>query len=155
MPTAASSSKMRWKRLFAGVAACRASRSPRQRIATLKFFSLGIIASVKKGRCRLVGAVSLIGQPPRNTRLTVPCSVFRAVRYHPSPRMFDRAARRLGGAKALHCRQAFHPFAPGADRWKTRIHRLRLGREAKPVDNRQHAEIREAQLRPEQKSRTA
>src|SRR5215467_10096835 len=65
--------------------------------------------------------------------------------------MLDRTTRRLGRAKALHCRQAFHPFAPPADYRKLRIHRLRLGREAKAVDNRQHEEIREAQLRPEQK----
>src|ERR1700747_2107227 len=69
--------------------------------------------------------------------------------------MFDRAARRLGRAKAPHCRQAFHPFAPSADSWKIRIHRLRFWREANAVDNRQHEEIREAQPRPEQKLLTA
>src|SRR6516164_5125467 len=73
------------------------------------------------------------------------------MRYDPSPRMFDRAPRRLRRAKALNGRQAFHPFAPGADRWKIRIHRLRLGSEAEAVDDRQYEEIREAQLRPEQK----
>src|ERR1700758_1585458 len=35
MPNAASSSKMRWKRLFCGVALRRASASPRERIAIL------------------------------------------------------------------------------------------------------------------------
>jgi hypothetical protein len=43
---------------------------PRFAIATpknrdLKVFLLGHHSSFKKGRCRSVGAVSLIGQPPR------------------------------------------------------------------------------------------
>src|SRR6516162_10417848 len=42
MPTAASSSKIRWNRLFCGVADCLASASPRQRIATLKVFARDI-----------------------------------------------------------------------------------------------------------------
>src|SRR5215467_8741526 len=45
MPTAASSSKIRQNRLFCGVADCRASASPRQRIATLKVFSRDIFDS--------------------------------------------------------------------------------------------------------------
>src|SRR6516162_781950 len=55
MPTAASSSKIRWNRLFCGVAACRASASPRQRIATLKVFFRGIFDSFRQSLRLLCG----------------------------------------------------------------------------------------------------
>src|SRR5215467_1593784 len=48
MPTAASSSKIRQNRLFCGVADCRASASPRQRIATLNVFSRDIFDSSRQ-----------------------------------------------------------------------------------------------------------
>src|SRR5215471_9130902 len=48
MPTAASSSKIRQNRLFRGVADCRASASPRQRIATLKVLSRDIFDSSRQ-----------------------------------------------------------------------------------------------------------
>jgi hypothetical protein len=53
--------------------------------------------------------------------------------------------------RATHCRQRFHPLAPGADRWVLRVHALRLRREAEGVDDRQHVEIGEAWLRAQQK----
>src|SRR5215470_13362437 len=54
MPTAASSSKIRQNRLFFGVADCRASASPRQRIATLKVLSRDIFDSFRQS-LRLLG----------------------------------------------------------------------------------------------------
>src|SRR5215813_13202203 len=55
MPTAASSSKIRQNRLFCGVVDCRASASPRQRIATLKVFSRDIFDSSRKACVLLRG----------------------------------------------------------------------------------------------------
>src|SRR5215468_10713963 len=57
MPTAASSSKIRQNRLFCGVADCRASASPRQRIATLKVFSRDIFDSYRQS-LRLLGGLA-------------------------------------------------------------------------------------------------
>src|SRR5215469_8208119 len=55
MPTAANSSKIRQNRLFCGVADCRASASPRQRIATLKVFSRDISTPLGKACVLLRG----------------------------------------------------------------------------------------------------
>src|SRR5689334_18476603 len=65
--------------------------------------------------------------------------------------MLDGSPRGLRGAEPLHCRQGFHPLAPSTDRWVLWVHGLRFGREAKGMDDRQHVEIREAQLRAQQK----
>ena len=70
---------------------------------------------------------------------------------HPSPGVLDRSARRLRGAKPLQRRQGFHPLAPGANRREIWVKLLRFRREPEGVDHRQHVEIRQRELRPDQK----